>query len=44
VFFGYLLGSALMIIGGCIAWRWTVDAERKPLEEVARPLTFVGGE
>jgi len=44
VFWGYLLGSALMIIAGCIAWRWGVDAERKPLEEVARPLTFVGVE
>jgi MFS family permease len=44
VFWGYLLGSALMIIAGCIAWRWGVDAERKPLEEVARPLTFIGVE
>jgi MFS family permease len=41
VFGGYLLGSALMILGGCVAWRWGVAAERKPLEEVARPLTFV---
>jgi hypothetical protein len=30
-----------MIIAGCVAWRWGVDAERKSLEEVARPLTFV---
>jgi MFS family permease len=42
VFWGYLLGSALMIFGGCVAWRWGVNAERKPLEEVARPLTFIG--
>lgn len=42
VFWGYLLGSVLMIVAGCVAWRWGVDAERKPLEEVARPLTFVG--
>jgi MFS family permease len=41
VFWGYLMGSALMIAGGWIAWRWGVDAERKSLEEVARPLTFV---
>ena len=41
VFAGYLLGAALMIIAGCIAWRWGVDAERKPLEAVARPLTFI---
>src|SRR5262245_32852661 len=44
VFWGYLLGSALMIIAGWIAWRWGVDAERKSLEDVARPLTFIGGE
>ena len=40
-FAGYLLGAGLMIAGGCIAWLWGVDAERKPLEAVARPLTFV---
>jgi MFS family permease len=44
VFWGYLAGSALMIAGGCIAWRWGVDAERKSLEAVARPLTFVDPE
>jgi len=41
VFWGYLMGSALMIAGGCIGWRWGVDAERKSLETVARPLSFV---
>ncbi len=41
VFAGYLLGAVLMVVAGCIAWRWGVDAERKPLEAVARPLTFV---
>ncbi|HET9716041.1 MAG TPA: MFS transporter [Pseudolabrys sp.] len=41
VFGGYLLGSALMIVAGGVAWRWGVDAERKPLEAVARPLSFV---
>ena len=41
VFWGYLLASTLMIVCGCIAWRWGVDAERKSLEAVARPLTFV---
>ncbi|MBX6327676.1 MAG: MFS transporter [Pseudolabrys sp.] len=38
---GYLLGSVLMILAGLIAWRWGIAAERKPLEAVARPLTFV---
>jgi MFS family permease len=41
VFGGYLLGSALMVLGGLVAWRWAVPAERKPLETVARPLTFI---
>ena len=41
VFGGYLLGAVLMVLGGLVAWRWGVAAERKPLEAVARPLTFV---
>ena len=41
VFGGYLLGAALMIAGGLVAWCWAVPAERKPLEMVARPLTFI---
>lgn len=41
VFGGYLLASVMMILAGCIAWRWGTDAERKPLESVARPLTFI---
>ena len=41
VFGGYLLGAGLMIAGGLVAWRWGVAAERKPLEMVARPLTFI---
>ncbi|MGL5167690.1 MAG: MFS transporter [Afipia sp.] len=38
VFAGYLLGSFLMIAAAFIAWRYCIDAECKPLEEVARPL------
>jgi MFS family permease len=41
VFFGYLLGSVLMIAAAFIAWHWCVAAERKALETVARPLAFV---
>jgi MFS family permease len=41
VFLGYLLGSALMIAAAGIAWRYCVAAERKPLEQVARPLAFL---
>src|SRR6266853_4110010 len=40
VFMGYLLGSALMIGAGIIQWCWGVAAERKSLEDVARPLTY----
>ena len=35
---GYLLGAILMIAAAAIEWRFGVDAERKPLEAVARPL------
>ena len=38
VFAGYVLGATLMITAGCIAGRWGIAAERKPLEQVARPL------
>jgi len=41
VFGGYLVGAVLMILAGGVAWRWGVAAERKPLEMVARPLTFI---
>jgi MFS family permease len=39
VFAGYLLGALLMIAAAAVAARWGVAAERRPLEEVARPLT-----
>jgi MFS family permease len=38
VFLGYMLGAVLMIAAAIVAARWGVDAERKPLETVARPL------
>jgi MFS family permease len=41
VFMGYLLGSALMIAAALVAWRYSVAAERKSLESVARPLAFL---
>src|SRR5581483_1747133 len=41
VFFGDLLGAALMAGAGLIAVFFAVDAERKSLESVARPLSFV---
>jgi MFS family permease len=44
LFGGYLLGAALMIAAGVIAGRFGVNAERRPLESVARPLAFVDGD
>jgi MFS family permease len=38
---GYLLGSVLMIAAGLIEWRFGIAAERRPLEQVCRPLGFV---
>jgi MFS family permease len=40
VFAGYLLGASLMIAAALVAARWGVAAERKPLEEVAAPLSL----
>ncbi|PLZ04010.1 MFS transporter [Burkholderia sp. WAC0059] len=41
VFSGYLVGSALMLGAALIAAIWGMDAERKPLEQVATPLSAV---
>ena len=41
VFGGYLFGALLMVIAAGVALRWGVAAERKPLEEVSRPLSMV---
>jgi MFS family permease len=41
VFDGYATGAALMIGAAIFEWRWGVAAERKPLESVCRPLTFL---
>jgi MFS family permease len=41
VFGGYLLGAALMIAAALVELRFGIAAERKPLEEVARPLAAV---
>ncbi|WP_244815098.1 MFS transporter [Caballeronia sp. Lep1P3] len=39
VFVGYLIGSVLMIAAAVVAGIWGVAAERKSLEDVARPLS-----
>jgi MFS family permease len=38
---GYLIGGAVMVIGGIVELVLGVPAERKPLEAVARPLSVV---
>jgi MFS family permease len=44
VFMGYAVGAALVLVAAAIAWRHAVDAERKPLEQVAPPLgSFASG-
>ncbi|MBP0594674.1 MFS transporter [Paraburkholderia sp. LEh10] len=44
VFSGYLVGSALMLAAAVIAAIWGVDAERRPLETVAAPLSAIDGD
>jgi MFS family permease len=40
VFGGYLLGAALMLGAAVVAALWSVAAERRPLEDVSRPLAL----
>ena len=37
--YGYLAGAALMLVAAGTVWRFGTDAERKPLEQVAPPLS-----
>jgi hypothetical protein len=41
LFWGYMLGAALMAAGGLVAFFLGVDAERKSLEEITEPITLV---
>jgi MFS family permease len=40
VFFGYLLGSGMMIAAAALAWLYCPPAECRALEAVARPLAY----
>jgi MFS family permease len=40
--YGYLLAAVIMVIGGLVVTFLGIDAENKPLEEVAEPLSFAG--
>ena len=41
LFWGYVLGSGVMIVGGLVAFKFGIDAEGKGLEDVADPLSRV---
>jgi hypothetical protein len=41
LFIGYAIGGAMMILGGIVELLLGVPAERRELEQVARPLTAV---
>ena len=40
--YGYLLAAVIMVIGGLVETFLGIDAENKPLEEIAEPLSFAG--
>ena len=44
VFQGYVVGAVLVLAAGVVAWRYGIDAECKPLEEIAPPLGAEGGD
>lgn len=39
LFWGYVMGSLIMLFGGLVAFKFGVDAEGKSLEEIAPPLS-----
>jgi MFS family permease len=39
---GYLVGGGIMILGGLVEIAFGIDAEGKPLEDIAAPLTEAG--
>jgi MFS family permease len=41
IFYGYLLGGILMVVAAVVAGFLSVNAERRPLEEIAPPLSAV---
>jgi hypothetical protein len=42
LFYGYLLGAAVMVAGGIVALIYGVAAERQSLEDIATPLNAIG--
>jgi MFS family permease len=43
VFAGYLLGALAMLFAAAVQWRFGVAAERRALEHIATPLSYVDG-
>jgi MFS family permease len=43
LFVGYLIGAAVMVVGGVVAIVFGVSAEQKSLEDIAIPLNAKGG-
>jgi MFS family permease len=43
LYWGYMLGAGAMILGGVVAAFLAVDAEGKSLEDIAKPLSVIGG-
>jgi MFS family permease len=41
LFWGYVIGAIVMMIGGAIGWFFGVNAERQALEDVAPPISAV---
>jgi MFS family permease len=41
LFYGYVIGSVIMMVGGVMALVFGIDAEGKSLEEIASPLSSV---
>ena len=42
IFGGYVFAACLMFAAAVVAWLYAINAERKPLEQVAAPLSAVG--
>ena len=40
---GYVVGGGIMIVGELVEIVFGIDAEGKPLEQIAAPLTVVDG-
>ncbi|MFZ0603542.1 MAG: MFS transporter [Roseiarcus sp.] len=42
IFAGYVFAACLMLAAAIVAWLYAINAERKSLEQVAKPLSAVG--